>query len=90
MFYERNLDGEDKKKDEAMRKKVLNYEIKNEKLKKLIDKKAEELNISTSQLIWNYVNRGLMEDNVNEKMFENCHSDEYKKQYNEALGFKDY
>lgn len=60
------------------------YEIKNEKLKKLVVKKAQELHISVDKLIWNYINRGLMDDSF-EDVFEEVHSDEFLKEVNEAL-----
>ena len=43
---------------------ILGYEIKNEKLKKMVEDKADELNISVDQLISNYINRGLMSDGI--------------------------
>ena len=66
------------------------YEIKNEKLKKMVEEKANKMDLPVKQLIWNYINRGLMEDTVTERMFKKCHDEEYIKEYNEALGFKDY
>lgn len=49
-------------------------------------KKAKEHNISVDQLIWNYVNLGLMGDNLDEDLFKKFHSEEYLKQVKEALG----
>jgi len=43
------------------------YEIENEKLKKMVEKKAKEWGMSVDRLIWGYINRGLMDDNL-----ENC------------------
>lgn len=37
--------------------KKINYQIKNRKLKKMVEKKAKELNMSVDDLIWGYVNR---------------------------------
>ena len=54
----------------------------------LTEKKAEELHISVDQLIWNYVNRGLMEDNLDEDLFEEVHSEEYLNEVKQALGIK--
>ena len=65
---------------------IVNYEIKNEKLKKMLEKKARELHISLNRLMWNYINRGLMGDNVDEEKFRKYHSEEYLKEVNEALG----
>ena len=58
----------------------------NEKLKKMLEKKAQELHISLNRLMWNYINRGLMGDNVDEEKFIRYHSEEYLKEVNEALG----
>ena len=62
------------------------YDIRNKKLKKLVEKKAKEHNISVDRLIWNYVNLGLMGDNLDEDLFKKFHSEEYLKQVKEALG----
>ena len=62
------------------------YEIRNKKLKKLVEKKAKEHNISVDQLIWNYVNLGLMGDNLDEDLFKKFHSEEYLNMVKEALG----
>ena len=40
----------------------IGYEFTNEKLKEIVEKKAELLGISVDRLIWNYINRGLMGD----------------------------
>ena len=62
------------------------YEIKNEKLKKMVEEKAEELGISVGQLIYNYINRGLLSDGLTEDVFWKLHSEEYLNEINEALG----
>ena len=62
------------------------YEIKNEKLRKMVEKKANELGMSSDQLIWGYINRGLMDDNFGEDVFREVHSEEFLRQVNEALG----
>ena len=62
------------------------YEIKNEKLRKMVEKKAEELGMTADRLIWGYLNRGLMNDSYNEDVFKRLHSEEYLLQVNEALG----
>ena len=38
------------------------YEIKNKKLRELVEKKARETNRSVDEVIWGYINRGLMDD----------------------------
>lgn len=62
------------------------YEIKNEKLKEMVEKKAKELGISVDRLVWGYVNRGLMDDNFGEDVFREVHSEEFLNEVNEALG----
>lgn len=61
------------------------YEIKNEKLRKMVKNKAKEMNMSIDQLIWGYVNRGLMGDNCNEDTFMKLHSEKFLNEVNEAL-----
>ena len=63
----------------------LEYEIKNEKLKKMVEKKAEELGISVGQLISNYINRELMSDAINEDVFWRLHSKEHLNHVNDTL-----
>ena len=64
----------------------IDYEFSNEKLKKMVEKKAESLGMSVDRLIWNYVNRGLMGDYWTEDSMEKYHSEEYLKKVDEALG----
>lgn len=61
------------------------YEIKNEKLKKMVERKAQELHVSVDELIWGYVNRGLMGDNLTEETFDELHSDKFLKEVDDAL-----
>ena len=63
-----------------------NFEIKNQKLRKMVEEKASELNIPVEELIWGYINRGLMSDNLNEEVFNHSHSKEYLNEVNDALG----
>lgn len=63
----------------------LHYEVQNQKLKKMLLKKANELHISLDTLIWNYINRGLMDDNINEDIFEEVHSESFLNEVNEVL-----
>lgn len=63
----------------------LHYEVQNQKLKKMLLKKANELHMSLDTLIWNYINRGLMDDNINEDIFEEVHSESFLNEVNEAL-----
>ena len=64
---------------------TIEYEVKNKKLKRMLEKKAEEMHISLDRLIWNYINRGLMGDNMSEEKFREFHSEEYLKMVNDAL-----
>lgn len=63
------------------------YELKNEKLRKMVEKKAKELGISTDLLIWQYINRGLLDDDFGEDVIKEVHSDEFLREVDEALGF---
>lgn len=66
------------------------YEIKDEKLKKLVEKKAEEWHMAVDEVIWGYINRGLFNDSISEKEFRHTHSKEFLDEMNEALGLDDY
>lgn len=61
------------------------YEIKNTKLKKMVESHAEKLGMTIDELIWGYVNRGLMSDNMNEDTFRELHSEKYMSIINESL-----
>lgn len=52
------------------------HEIKNKKLRKMVEHKAKDLKISVGELIYNYINRGLLYDGLNEENFERLHSKE--------------
>lgn len=69
--------------------KKIDYEIKNKKLKKMVEKKAKELNMSVDDLIWGYVNRGLMSDNISDEVFWDNHT-RLIKEVNEKLGLEEY
>jgi hypothetical protein len=62
------------------------YDIKDEKLKRMVENKAQELGISVDELIWGYINRGLMSDNLNEEVFNENHSSDFLNEVDEALG----
>ena len=64
------------------------YEIKNEKLNALVEKKAEELHTSVEDVIWSYINRGLVDDGFNDDIFNELHSKKYLFMIDEALGFE--
>lgn len=63
----------------------IQYEFQNIKLKKLVEDKANQLNIPVNELISNYINRGLMGDNCNDDTFRKLHSEKFLKEVNEAL-----
>ncbi len=63
----------------------IKYDIKNQKLKELVENKADQLKIPVNQLISNYINRGLMGDGCNENTFKKLHSEKFLKEVNEAL-----
>lgn len=63
----------------------IDYEIENEKLKRMVENKARQLKIPVNQLISNYINRGLMGDCCNEDTFKKLHSDKFLKDVDEAL-----
>lgn len=65
---------------------IRGYEVKDKRLKKMLEMKADELDISLDRLIWNYINRGLMGDNINWDKFKELHSEEFLKKVNKALG----
>lgn len=62
------------------------YEIQNEKLKKLVKAKAKKLNTSVDELVWAYVNKGLMNDGLNEDKLEEKHSSGFLEEINEIMG----
>ena len=64
---------------------TIKYEIKNEKLKKMLEKKAEEYHISFDKLILNFIHRSLMWDNMSDEHFRELHSEEFLNKVNEAL-----
>lgn len=65
---------------------AIHYEVKDERLKEMLVKKAKELHITLDTLIWNYINRGLMDDNLTEETFEEVHSEKFLREVDEALG----
>ena len=65
---------------------ILDYEFKNEKLQKLVENKAQEINIDVEDLIWGYINRGLLDDSHRDEIFEHLHSREFLNEVNGALG----
>jgi hypothetical protein len=65
-----------------------NFEIRDERIKEMVEEQAKSLNISVDQLIWNYINRGLMGDSINEEALEELHSQEYLNEIEYALGLE--
>ena len=64
------------------------YEIGDEKLYAMVEKKAKELHTDVDELIWCYINCGLIDEGFNDDIFNKMHSNEYLSQVDEALGFK--
>ena len=46
----------------------------NQKLKKVVEKQAEKFKMTTDELIWACVKRGLMSDGINKEKFKELHS----------------
>lgn len=63
-----------------------NYEIEDSKLLKMVENKAKDMHMSVNQLIWGYVNRGLMDDELDDEIFEKVHSEKYLNEVNNAWG----
>lgn len=74
---------EDKRRRFSM---YLDYEIKNEKLKRMVEDKAKKLKWSVDDLIWAYVNRGLMNDGLDEEKLKERHSNGFLEEINEIMG----
>ena len=64
----------------------IDYEFSDDKLKKMVEKKAKSLGMSVDKLIWNYINRGLMGDYWTEDSMDKFHSKEYLNEVDDALG----
>lgn len=60
------------------------YEIKNKKLKELVEKKAKETGRTSDEVVWGYINRGLYL--CGEDEYSHSHSDEFLRLVNETLG----
>lgn len=61
------------------------YNLENKKLKKLVERKAQELGKTVDDVIWAYINRGLLDDGLGDHVFEKMHSEKFLKQINDAL-----
>lgn len=66
-----------------------NYEIQDEKLKGMIEKKAEKLNTTVDSLVWGYVGRGLMGDIIAGDRLVELHTNGFLEEINEIMGLKD-
>lgn len=51
----------------------------------MVESQAEKLGMTIDELIWGYVNRGLMSDNINEDTFRELHSEKYMSIINQSL-----
>ena len=65
---------------------TLHYEIKDKKLKELVEKEAEKCNASVDEIIWRYVNRGLMGDYLHKDELELFYSQIDFKKIDRDLG----
>lgn len=63
------------------------FEVKDKRLRDMLEKKAKENHITVDQQIWAYINRGLMGDGWNEDVFKKLHSEKFLNDVSEALGF---
>lgn len=55
----------------------------------MVEKRAKELDMSVDDLIWGYINRGFMSDNISEEIFWDNHT-RFIKEVNEKLGLEEY
>lgn len=46
--------------------------------------------MSVDDLIWGYINRGLMSDNISEDVFKDNYSPKFLEEVNDALGLDEY
>lgn len=44
------------------------------------------MHMTVSQLIWGYINRGLLDDCIDDDVFNEVHSEKFLNEVNEALG----
>ena len=65
---------------------TLYYEIKDKKLKELVEKEAEDCNSTVDEVIWRYVNRGLIGDYLHIHDLEPFHAQIDMTKINKDLG----
>ena len=62
------------------------HEVKDDRLLKLLQNKSVEMKISLKDVMWMYINRGILEDRIGDDVLFELHSDEYMDKVDEALG----
>lgn len=63
----------------------ISLELSNIKLKSMVEEQAKWFGMTFNELIWGYINRGLLSDSIGEDTFKKLHSDEYMAVVNDAL-----
>jgi len=51
----------------------------------MVEKKAQEWKMTPDDVIWGYINRGLLDDCLGDHVFEKMHSEKFLKEINDAL-----
>ena len=62
------------------------HEVKDDRLLELLQNKSSEMKISLKDVMWMYINRGILEDSIGDDVLFELHSEEYMSKVNEALG----
>ena len=60
--------------------------VEDERLIELIQLKSDDSEKSVKDVIWMYINRGILEDSIGDDILFKLHSDEYMDKVNKALG----
>ena len=62
------------------------HEVEDSRLLKLLQHKSKEMKMSLKDVIWMYINRGILEDRIGDDVLFELHSDEYMDKVDKALG----
>ena len=62
------------------------HEVEDERLIELLQDKSKESKKSVKDIIWMYVNRGILEDDFSDEVLFKFHSEEYMRKVDKALG----
>ena len=62
------------------------HEVRDDRLLELLQNKSSEMKISLKDVMWMYINRGILEDSIGDDVLFELHSEEYMSKVNEALG----